>query len=78
MDPLDAKEIVAAQENFEVVLVTPALVRDAIDCSILSRLSFWDALLAVTAESAACVCLVTEDLNHGKLIGGIRVTSPFA
>ncbi len=78
MDPLDAKDIVAAQENFEVVVMTPALIREAVDCSVLARLSFWDALVAVAAESAACAYLVTEDMNGGQLIRGVRVTSPFA
>jgi predicted nucleic acid-binding protein len=78
MDSLDAKDIVAAQENFEVVVVTPALIREAIDCSVLSRLSFWDALVAVAAESAVCTYLVTEDMNDGQIIRGVRVRSPFA
>jgi predicted nucleic acid-binding protein len=78
MDPLDAKDIVTAQENFEVVVTTPRLIREAIDCSVLSRLSFWDALIAVAAESAACALLVTEDLNDGQLIRGVKVASPFA
>jgi predicted nucleic acid-binding protein len=77
IDPLDAKAVVAAQENFEVVVMTPALIREAIDCSVLARLSFWDALVAVAAESAACAFLVTEDLNDGQLIRGVKVRSPF-
>jgi len=78
LDPLDAKDIVVALEGFEVVVVTPALIREAIDCSLLARLSFWDALIAICAESAACAYLVTEDLNHGQLIRGVKVESPFA
>jgi predicted nucleic acid-binding protein len=78
LDPLDAKEIVAAQENFEVVVVTPALIREAIDCSVIARLSFWDALVVVCAQSSACARIVTEDLNHGQLVRGVRITSPFA
>jgi len=78
IDPLDAKAVVAAQENFEVVVMTPSLIREAIDCSVLARLSFWDALVAVAAESAACALLVTEDMNDGQLIRGVKVRSPFA
>ena len=50
----------------------------AIDCSILGRISFWDALIVVSAEKAACAELWTEDLNDGQLIRGVRIRNPFA
>ena len=77
MDPRDAKEIVASFENFETVVVTPALIREAIDCSVLARISFWDALIVVAAESASCAAVVTEDLATGQLVRGVRIASPF-
>jgi predicted nucleic acid-binding protein len=78
IDSLDAKAIVAAQENFEVVVITPTLIREAIDCSVISRISFWDALIAVAAESAVCAFLVTEDMNDGQSIRGVKISNPFA
>ena len=41
-------------ENFEVVKINPALIQQAIDCSIIHQLSFWDTLIIVCAESAKC------------------------
>ena len=55
----------------------PPLIEEAIDCSILNRLSFWDALVVVAVEKARCDRLVTEDLNHGQIIRGVRVENPF-
>ena len=77
MDPRDAKEIVASLANFETVVVTPALIAEAIDCSVLARISFWDALIVAAAESASCAAVVTEDLSEGQLLRGVRVASPF-
>lgn len=41
-------------------------------------LSYWDALVVVSAASAGCAVLYTEDLNHGQEIAGVRVVNPFA
>ena len=51
-------------------------LREAIDCSIINRLSFWDALIVVSAESARCEILWTEDLNHGQVIRGVHIENP--
>jgi predicted nucleic acid-binding protein len=75
-DPLLIKDILRSLERFETVLVSPMLIRDAIDCSIINRLSFWDALIVVSAESARCDTLWTEDLNHGQIIRGVRIENP--
>jgi predicted nucleic acid-binding protein len=75
-DPLLTKDILRSLERFETVVVSPSLIKDAIDCSIINRLSFWDALIVVSAESAQCEILWTEDLNHGQIIRGVRIENP--
>ena len=76
MEPLVVKESLHLLENFEVVVVTPALIREAIDCHLLNKISFWDALVIVSAESARCEKLWTEDLNAGQVIRGVSVENP--
>lgn len=78
MDPLHAKDLLNAFERFEVVTVTPEIIKQAIDSSILNRLSFWDALIVAAAESANCDKIWTENLNEGQIIRGVRVVNPFA
>ena len=56
--------------------VTPEIIKEAIDCSIINRLSFWDALIVATAESAKCERIWTEDLNHGQVIRGVKIENP--
>jgi predicted nucleic acid-binding protein len=76
-DPLIIKEIIRSLERFETVVITIALIREAIDCSVLNRISFWDALIIAAAESAKCSLLWTEDLSHGQIIRSVRIVNPF-
>ena len=75
-DPLTTKDVMNAFTRFEVVGVTPDIINSAVDCSILNRLSFWDALIVAAAESAHCDFLWTEDLNNGQVIRGVKVVNP--
>lgn len=63
--------------NLEVVRIDLEDVMGAIDCSILNRISFWDALIVTAAGKANCETLWTEDLNHGQIIQGVRIENPF-
>lgn len=76
-DPLLVKDIIRSLERLETVVVSPVLIKEAIDCSLINRLSFWDALIVVSAESAHCETLWTEDLNHGQVIRGVLIENPF-
>ena len=75
-DPLVVKQLLNAFERFETVVITPEMIKEAIDCSILNRLSPWDALIVVAAESACCEKIWTEDLKEGQIIRGVRVMNP--
>jgi len=78
VDPLAAKEMMLAFSNLGLVTVSAEIIATVIDCSILNRISFWDGLIIAAAEKAACTTLLTEDLNDGQIIKGIRTVNPFA
>jgi predicted nucleic acid-binding protein len=42
------------------------------------QLSYWDALIVVTAQLAGCNCLYAEDLAEGRMYDGLRVADPFS
>ncbi len=65
-------------EQFEVVQVTPTLIRSAVELHQLRRFSFYDALALTTAQAAGCGEFVSEDLTAGELVNGVRVVNPFA
>ncbi len=75
-EPLIVKDILNTFERFEIVVIKPDNIKEAIDCSIINRLSFWDALIVAAAESASCEKLWTEDLNDGQVIRGVRIENP--
>jgi len=77
-DPVTTKELLQYFQKFEVVTVTPPMIEQAVDCSVLSQLSFWDALIVTAAEQAKCEMIWTEDLNAGQVIRGVRVENPLS
>ncbi|MBN9463255.1 MAG: PIN domain-containing protein [Burkholderiales bacterium] len=42
------------------------------------RLAWWDALVVAAAHEQGCAVLLTEDLQDGALIDGVRIRNPFA
>lgn len=39
--------------------------------------SFWDALIVSAALAAECGVLLSEDMNDGQIIEGLRIENPF-
>lgn len=73
----DAEEAVRALADLSIVPVDSALILSAIDRSRSLQVSFWDALIIEAALSVGATCLLTEDLQHGRQIDGLRITNPF-
>ena len=76
--PLVAKGVLKTLAVFEIVQVSPALIQEAVDCSILNQLSFWDSLILATAASAGCSTVYSDDLNPAQTILGVKVRNPLA
>jgi predicted nucleic acid-binding protein len=43
-----------------------------------ARISFWDALIVAAAARSGATRLLSEDLNAGQTIAGVRIENPFA
>lgn len=76
-DPVQIKSIIQQFRKFEVVLIDGDVIVGAIDLSVLNQISFWDALIVAAAQKANCSTVLTEDLNEGQNIGGVRIVNPF-
>jgi len=76
INPILVKGIMHGFENMEVVTIGIDLINNAIDASIQYQISFWDSLVVVSAESAKCQYLLTEDLNEGQIIRNVRIRNP--
>lgn len=76
-DAVDVRNQLQTLVRLEIVSATPELVLEAADLSLSHKISFWDAAIVAAAKRARCATLLTEDLNHGQVIGGVRVHNPF-
>jgi predicted nucleic acid-binding protein len=80
-DPITTPEIaeraVREAAAYSIVQVDAELVLSGIDLSRKSQLSFWDALILRAAARADCGTLLSEDLNDGQVVDGVRIENPF-
>jgi len=77
VDDDDARHKVELFAAFEVVEPRLGDIFAAIDLHRLRRLSCWDALIVHSAKQAGCSVLLSEDLQHGQVIDGVRIVNPF-
>lgn len=73
-----ARRKVELLSRLDVVSIQPALILDAIDLHRLHSLSFWDALIVRAAAASGCQRLLTEDMQPGRTIAGVRIDNPFS
>ena len=71
-----AREIV---EDFRVWCIdtTAAEVTTAFRIEDEARISFWDALICASALKAGAEVILSEDMNSGQKVPGIRIENPF-
>ena len=77
LDPDLAKKKVEVYARFRVVELSVADILAAIDLHRLHHLSFWDSLIVRAATQSGCRVLLTEDMQHGEVIEGVRIVNPF-
>jgi predicted nucleic acid-binding protein len=63
--------------KLDVVGVDVLLVLAAVDTSRAAMISLWDALIIEAANRAGCDRVLSEDLNTGQVMHGVRIENPF-
>jgi predicted nucleic acid-binding protein len=71
-----AREVVRSYAPWVEMLVTPSTVLRASEIGEFAQLSFWDSMIVAAAEAVGADELLTEDLNDGQIIAGLRITNP--
>ena len=71
-----AREVVRTYGVWVRHATTAETVTRASEISDLARISFWDALIVASAEEVGADELLSEDLNGGQVIVGIKVVNP--
>ena len=75
--PEVARRKVELLARLDVVTIETSLILDAIDLHRLHPISFWDSLIVQSAVASGCRRLLTEDLQSGRNIAGVRIENPF-
>ena len=57
---------------------TPAEISAAFRIEDEAGIGFWDALIVAAARKAGAERLLSEDLNQGQVIAGVRILNPFS
>jgi predicted nucleic acid-binding protein len=77
--PLDTKatrEIVADYLAWQVIVNSGESILGALDLEERFQISFWDALIVQSAQTAGADVLYSEDLSDGQHYGSVRVVNP--
>jgi len=64
--------------GFDVVPTSPDMIQQALDLHIAHGMAFYDALIVQAAMSSGCRRLWSEDLQAGRIVGGLTIANPFA
>ena len=78
--PLSIEEARATVDDFAhwCTPTTPEEIRQAFRIEDEAKINFWDALIVAAAVKSGAKRILSEDLNHGQAIAGIRIENPFA
>jgi predicted nucleic acid-binding protein len=77
LQPESAEAVVRDLAKLPVISIDEDRILAAIGRSCRMRLSFWDALIVETALAGGADRMLTEDLQHGQVIDGLRIENPF-
>lgn len=73
-----ARAIVERYAAWPVHQITPADIVAASELEQRHTLTFWDALIVVAAQQLGADRVLTEDMQSGRSVGGVRIESPFS
>jgi predicted nucleic acid-binding protein len=73
-----AQAVIAGYATWPVHQIAPTDIIEASQLQGRQQLSFWDSLVVVAASRMGAATLLTEDLQHGRTIAGVRIVNPFA
>ena len=73
----DARAEVRSYQHWQPWTIDQPTVEIAWAVESRYGLHYWDALMVAAAQQQGCEVLLTEDLQHGQIIDGLRVQNPF-
>jgi len=77
LTPPAASQIIADLATWSVHRPGVADVLDAIRVQDRYQISFWDAMIIVSAMQLDCATIWSEDMNPGQVYDSVKVLNPF-
>ncbi len=59
------------------VYPSPSIYARSLDISEETGLSFYDSMIIAGAKESGCGVVYSEDLQHGRTVGGLKIVDPF-
>ncbi len=79
LEPVRASAFIRSWlEVFQVTSADGEALVAAMEAVAEHRISFWDAMLWSAARRAGCSAILSEDMQHGRRLGGVEFVNPFA
>lgn len=72
-----AVRLIRSWLRFQVLEITLPVMMAALHIKATYELSYWDAAIIAAAKALGCSEVLTEDMSHGREIGGVIITNPF-
>lgn len=64
--------------RFPVLPLSESTLDFALELCARHHISYWDAAIVASAAQANCAELLTEDLQAGNVLAGVRIVNPFS
>jgi predicted nucleic acid-binding protein len=72
-----AREVIRTYAPWVESAITPATVIRASEIGETWQISFWDGMILAAAEQDGAAEVLSENLNPGQVIAGVRIRNPF-
>jgi predicted nucleic acid-binding protein len=70
-------ELISQYLSWDTVSIHGGMVAEAAQLEERAKISFWDALIVVSAQRSGARLLLTEDFQAGRKFGDLAVKNPF-
>jgi prevent-host-death family protein len=77
LDDVIARNKVEIYSKFQVAEPKVSDILAAIDLHRLHGFSYWDALVLRMAKQSGCRVVLSEDMQHGRVVDGVEIVNPF-
>ena len=73
----DAWELIKSWQRFDIQENTFPVLEAAHALKARTGYSIWDCLILAAALAQGCKLVYSEDMQHGRIIDGLRIINPF-